>query len=100
MDGVGEYQPEKSCLFLPFQSSVFSSLPHVSAFTPNTPTLGAPTAFPQGVLVLDVPGGSPADVAGIKPSRRDTQTGRLVLGDIIIAIQGVSPAAQKKPRTV
>jgi len=42
----------------------------------------------EGVLVLDVPGGSPADVAGIKPSRRDTQTGRLVLGDIIIAIQG------------
>ena len=42
----------------------------------------------EGVLVLDVPRGGPAFEAGIHPSRRDTETGGLVLGDIIIGFNG------------
>jgi S1-C subfamily serine protease len=41
----------------------------------------------QGVLVLNVFEGSGADEAGIQPTRRDSR-GRVVLGDIIVAIDG------------
>ncbi|KAL6783867.1 DEG1A [Auxenochlorella protothecoides x Auxenochlorella symbiontica] len=41
----------------------------------------------RGVLVLDARKGSPADEAGIKGTSRD-EYGRLVLGDIIISIDG------------
>lgn len=47
----------------------------------------------EGVLVLDVPQGGPADIAGIRGSKRDPDTGRLVLGDIIIQISGKKIAA-------
>ncbi|MDD9970934.1 MAG: trypsin-like peptidase domain-containing protein, partial [Myxococcales bacterium] len=39
-----------------------------------------------GVLVLDVPRGSPAARAGIKPLRRDRFTGGILLGHTIVAI--------------
>jgi S1-C subfamily serine protease len=42
----------------------------------------------EGVLVLDVPAGSPADLAGLRKSERDEETGRLILGDIIIELEG------------
>ena len=41
----------------------------------------------QGVLVLNVVEGSGADEAGLQPTRRD-QRGRVVLGDVIVAIDG------------
>ena len=39
----------------------------------------------KGVLVLDTPEGGPAAMAGVRPTRRDDY-GRLVLGDIIVAL--------------
>jgi len=39
----------------------------------------------EGVLVLEITPGSAADKAGLRPMRRDAR-GRLVLGDIIVAI--------------
>ncbi len=41
----------------------------------------------EGVLVLDVYEGSPAALAGIQPTYRN-QSGRIVLGDIITALNG------------
>merc|ERR1719408_376055 len=41
----------------------------------------------SGVLVLDVPRGSPASVAGMRPTSRDNR-GLIVLGDIITDIDG------------
>ncbi|KAG2445719.1 hypothetical protein HXX76_000325 [Chlamydomonas incerta] len=60
------------------------------------PVLGVSLAPPQvlkqlgqpGVLVLEVPKGSPAEKAGLKPTIRDRFSGALVLGDIITAIDG------------
>ncbi|KAG2451372.1 hypothetical protein HYH02_003974 [Chlamydomonas schloesseri] len=60
------------------------------------PVLGVSLAPPQvlkqlgqpGVLVLEVPKGSPAEKAGIKPTMRDRFSGSLVLGDIITGIDG------------
>jgi S1-C subfamily serine protease len=55
------------------------------------PTIGIELAPPnvnrqlQGVLVLNVVEGSGADAAGLQPTRRD-RGGRVVLGDIIVAI--------------
>jgi S1-C subfamily serine protease len=40
----------------------------------------------QGALVLGVSPGSPAEHAGIQPTRRDPRTGDLLLGDVIVAI--------------
>lgn len=39
----------------------------------------------DGVLVLDVTPGSPAERAGIRPTRR-SETGSLILGDVIVAV--------------
>ncbi|GFR43555.1 hypothetical protein Agub_g4648, partial [Astrephomene gubernaculifera] len=60
------------------------------------PVLGVTLAPPQvlkqlgqpGVLVLEVPRGSPAEKAGLKPTTRDRFSGALVLGDIITGIDG------------
>lgn len=41
----------------------------------------------QGVLVLDAAKEGPAGRAGVRPTKRD-EYGRLVLGDIITAIDG------------
>ena len=41
----------------------------------------------EGVLILDVPSGSPAAAAGMTGISRDSY-GRLVLGDVIVAIDG------------
>ena len=41
----------------------------------------------EGALVLDVVGGSGAEAAGIRPSRR-AASGRVVLGDVIVAVDG------------
>ena len=41
----------------------------------------------QGVLVIEVSPGSGAAQAGLRPTRRDS-SGRLVLGDVIVAIDG------------
>jgi S1-C subfamily serine protease len=41
----------------------------------------------EGALVLDVVGGSGAEAAGIRPSRR-AASGRVVLGDVIVAVGG------------
>ena len=41
----------------------------------------------QGALVLGVVEGSPAARAGLRPTRRDDE-GRVLLGDLIIAVDG------------
>ncbi len=41
----------------------------------------------QGILVLDARDGSPAKLAGVNGTKRDS-SGRLVLGDIISAFNG------------
>ena len=41
----------------------------------------------NGVLIVDVMRGGPADKAGIRPTRRDS-SGRVILGDMITAIEG------------
>jgi S1-C subfamily serine protease len=59
------------------------------------PTLGVEFAHPQlarrlgvrGALVIDVERGSGAARAGIRPTRRDRR-GAIVLGDVIVAIDG------------
>ncbi|EFJ51020.1 trypsin family [Volvox carteri f. nagariensis] len=48
---------------------------------------GASSGQP-GVLVLEVPRGSPAEQAGLKATTRDRFSGSLVLGDIITGIDG------------
>lgn len=60
------------------------------------PVLGVTLAPPQvlkqlgqeGVLVLEVPKGSPAEAAGLKPTTRDPFNGSLLLGDIITGLDG------------
>jgi S1-C subfamily serine protease len=42
----------------------------------------------EGALVLEVVPGSPAQQAGILPTQRDRFSGALILGDIILAIDG------------
>jgi S1-C subfamily serine protease len=42
----------------------------------------------KGVLVLGVVSEGPADKAGIRASYRDAQSGNVVLGDIIVAVDG------------
>lgn len=48
----------------------------------------------SGVLVLDVPAGTPAATAGIRGTSRDDR-GRLVLGDIITSLDGKEVKTQK-----
>jgi S1-C subfamily serine protease len=64
------------------------------------PTIGVELAPDQwverlglkGVLVLNVPPGSPAAKAGIRPTRR-LSGGRIVLGDLIVAIDSTDVAS-------
>jgi S1-C subfamily serine protease len=49
----------------------------------------------KGVLVLGVVEGSPAEEAGIQPTRRDPRTGDLILGDVIVAIDGTKVESEK-----
>jgi S1-C subfamily serine protease len=49
----------------------------------------------KGILVLGVQPGSAADHAGIRPTTRDPETGALVLGDVIIGIDGEDVISQK-----
>lgn len=63
------------------------------------PALGVHLAPPQilerlridGALILQVEPGSPAARAGLRPTRRDSH-GRLLLGDVIVAVDGESVA--------
>ncbi|GFH11514.1 protease Do-like 1, chloroplastic [Haematococcus lacustris] len=48
----------------------------------------------EGVLVVTVQPGGPADVAGVQPTRREL-SGRLLLGDIITGINGRAVRMQK-----
>ena len=41
----------------------------------------------EGVLVLEVPHGSPAAVAGLRPTHRDI-FGDIVLGDVVVGMEG------------
>lgn len=60
------------------------------------PALGVSLAPPgllrqlglEGVLLLEVPKGSPADKAGLRGTFRDPNTSDLVLGDIIVGLDG------------
>jgi S1-C subfamily serine protease len=60
------------------------------------PGLGIQIAEPElgqrlrvdGVLVLGVVAGSPAEQAGIQPTRRHSLTGAIELGDVIVAVDG------------
>ena len=42
----------------------------------------------RGVLVLGVVDGSGAASVGLRPTRRDPQTGGIILGDVIVAVDG------------
>jgi S1-C subfamily serine protease len=42
----------------------------------------------SGVLVVDVVPGSPAETAGLRPTERDPDTGKIILGDLILAMDG------------
>ena len=48
----------------------------------------------QGVLVLNVTPGGPADKAGLRPTRRDAR-GRILLGDLIVSIDE-NPVGENK----
>ncbi|GFH08362.1 PDZ domain-containing protein, partial [Haematococcus lacustris] len=48
----------------------------------------------EGVLVVSVQPGGPADLAGVQPTRREL-SGRLLLGDIITGINGRTVRTQK-----
>ncbi|MEW5319787.1 MAG: hypothetical protein WDW38_010915 [Sanguina aurantia] len=71
------------------------------------PTLGVTLAPPQvlavsgtpGVLVMEVPSGSPAHSAGLRPTHRDI-FGDIVLGDIIIGVDGKSVRSSHELYTV
>lgn len=56
------------------------------SFAPET---AAEALGVKGVLVLDAPKNGPAGTAGIRPTSRD-EYGRLVLGDIIIGLDGTA----------
>lgn len=66
------------------------------------PVLGITIAPPQtvrqlgesGVLILDVPAGTPAAKAGLRGTYRD-EGGRLVLGDIIVKVDGRTVDTQR-----
>jgi S1-C subfamily serine protease len=49
----------------------------------------------DGVLVVGVQPGGPADLAGVQPTRRDSFNGRLQLGDIITELDGRPVTSQK-----
>ncbi len=40
----------------------------------------------EGLLVMDVPAGSTAEAAGVRGTYKDKETGTLVLGDVIVAV--------------
>jgi S1-C subfamily serine protease len=71
----------------------FLSLSRACALRPSPSTTQISIAPPQtlrqigetGVLILDVPSGTPAAAAGIRGTSRDDR-GRLVLGDIITSL--------------
>jgi S1-C subfamily serine protease len=42
----------------------------------------------RGALVLMVKPGSPAEAAGIQPTRRDLRSGAIVLGDVVVEVDG------------
>jgi S1-C subfamily serine protease len=50
--------------------------------------LAAQLEISTGALILEVVPGSPAARAGLLPTRQDPNTGRIRLGDIIVAIDG------------
>ncbi|KAK9833357.1 hypothetical protein WJX84_002035 [Apatococcus fuscideae] len=66
------------------------------------PVLGITIAPPQtirqlnveGILILDIPSGSPADLAGLKGTSRQAN-GELTLGDVITGVNGKTIKAQK-----
>jgi S1-C subfamily serine protease len=43
----------------------------------------------DGVLILNVSPGGAAEEAGLRPTTRDAESGRIVLGDVIVAVDGV-----------
>jgi S1-C subfamily serine protease len=60
------------------------------------PTIGAQYASDaiarrfglRGALILEIAKGSPAEKAGLRPTRQERATGRIVLGDCIIGLNG------------
>jgi S1-C subfamily serine protease len=42
----------------------------------------------RGALVLNIAPGTPAEQAGMQPTRRDLRTGRIILGDLIVGLDG------------
>ena len=63
----------------------------LSCLCPCLPPCRPPQVLQQlgleGVLVLDVPEGSPAAAAGMRPTYRE-RSGAIVLGDVIVGMDG------------
>lgn len=54
----------------------------------------------EGVLIREVVPNSPAAKAGLQPTRRDPNTGRVQLGDVIVAIDGNPVKSMKDVFTI
>lgn len=74
----------------------FTSLTHTHRFGGGyTPNSAQRERIPtEGVLVLSVKAKGPADLAGLQPTRREIW-GELVLGDVIVGVNGKRVREQK-----
>ncbi|MFM8385285.1 MAG: S1C family serine protease, partial [Planctomycetia bacterium] len=54
----------------------------------------------EGALVLQVLPGSAAEAAGVRGTREDPRTGRIELGDVIVAVEGTPVRGQLELGTV
>ncbi|KAJ9507408.1 hypothetical protein QJQ45_006362 [Haematococcus lacustris] len=79
---------------LPYPHPVDEASPMPLELTKAVATLALVFSPDEGVLVVSVQPGGPADLAGVQPTRREL-SGRLLLDDIITGINGRTVRTQK-----